>query len=167
MAPSDEQLHELARRLGEALQGRSWRVASAESCTGGWIAKSLTDLPGSSKWFGWGVVSYANEAKTGMLGVASELIAEHGAVSEPVVRAMAEGARRISGADLAVAVSGIAGPHGETPGKPVGTIWLAWASAAGTRSARALFAGDRDAVRRQAVAAGIEGLLAELAAAPA
>ena len=153
MVQSDEQLVELARRLGEALSARAWRVTSAESCTGGWIAKTFTDLPGSSKWFGWGFVSYANDAKTGLLGIATTLIAEHGAVSEPVVRAMAEGARRISGAEMSVAVSGIAGPQGATPGKPVGTVWLAWSSAAGTRSAQALFAGDRDAVRRQAVAA--------------
>lgn len=167
MVQSDEQLDALARRLGEALRARRWRVASAESCTGGWLAKCLTDVPGSSAWFGWGFVSYANEAKTGMLGVPAALIAEHGAVSEAVVRAMAEGARKRSGAELAVAISGIAGPHGESPSKPVGTVWIAWAGPAGTRAEHEVFAGDREAVRRQGVAHALHGLLGELDRVPA
>lgn len=162
MVQTDDQLDTLARELGERLRKRGSQVACAESCTGGWVAKSLTDVPGSSAWFGWGFVTYANEAKTAMVGVSPELIAEHGAVSEPVVRAMAEGARRASGADIAVAVSGIAGPHGETPGKPVGTIWIAWTSEAGTHAEHNVFAGDREAVRRQSVAQALRGLLAEL-----
>lgn len=162
MVQSDDQLESLAHALGEGLRARGWHVASAESCTGGWLAKSFTDVPGSSYWFGWGFVTYANEAKTAMVGVSPELLAEHGAVSEPVARAMAEGAREVSGADIAVAVSGIAGPHGERPGKPVGTIWIAWASAAGTRAEHTVFAGDREAVRRQSVAQALRGLLAEL-----
>jgi nicotinamide-nucleotide amidase len=162
MVQSDEQLEGLAERLGEALRARRWRVACAESCTGGWLAKSFTDVPGSSAWFGWGFVTYANEAKTAMLGVPAALIAAHGAVSEPVVRAMAEGARRVSGADFAVAVSGIAGPHGETEAKPVGTVWIAWAGPSGTHAAHEVFAGDREAVRRQGVAHALRGLLAEV-----
>lgn len=162
MVQTDDQLDSLARELGERLRARGWHVASAESCTGGWLAKSFTDVPGSSAWFGWGFVTYANEAKTAMVGVSPELIAEHGAVSEPVVCAMAEGAREVSGADLAVAVSGIAGPRGERPDKPVGTIWIAWASAAGTHAEHSVFAGDRESIRRQSVALALRGLLAEL-----
>jgi nicotinamide-nucleotide amidase len=164
---TDDQLDGLARELGEGLRARGWHVASAESCTGGWLAKSFTDVSGSSAWFGWGFVTYANEAKTAMVGVPAALIDEHGAVSEPVVRAMAEGAREASGAELGVAVSGIAGPHGERPGKPVGTIWIAWASAAGTHAEHNVFAGDREAVRRQSVAQALRGLLAELDRLPA
>ena len=167
MVQTDDQLSGLARELGERLRTRGWRVASAESCTGGWLAKSFTDVPGSSSWFGWGFVTYANEAKTAMVGVSPELIAEHGAVSEAVVCAMAEGARRASGADVAVAVSGIAGPHGERPGKPIGTIWIAWTSDAGTHAEHNVFAGDREAVRRQSVAQALRGLLAELDRFPA
>jgi nicotinamide-nucleotide amidase len=162
MVQTDDQLDRLARQLGEALRARGWHVASAESCTGGWLAKSFTDVPGSSAWFGWGFVTYANDAKTGMLGVPATLIAEQGAVSEAVVVAMAEGARKASGADIAVAVSGIAGPRGERPGKPVGTVWIAWASENGTATEHCVFAGDREAVRRQAVAQALRGLLAEL-----
>ncbi len=167
MVQTDEELESLARELGETLRARGWHVASAESCTGGWLAKTFTDIPGSSTWFGWGFVTYANDAKAATVGVPPELIAEHGAVSEPVVRAMAEGARRVSGADLAVAVSGIAGPHGERPDKPVGTVWIAWASAAGTRAEHSVFAGDREAVRRQGVAQALRGLIAELERLPA
>ena len=167
MVQTDDQLDSLARELGESLRARGWQVASAESCTGGWLAKSFTDIPGSSAWFGWGFVTYANEAKTGMVGVSPALIDEHGAVSEAVVRAMAEGARKVSNANIAVAVSGIAGPHGERPGKPVGTIWIAWASAAGTRAEHNVFAGDREAVRRQSVAQALRGLLAEVERLPA
>ena len=162
MVQTDDELDSLARELGAGLRARGWHVACAESCTGGWLAKSFTDVAGSSAWFGWGFVTYANEAKTAMIGVSPQLIAEHGAVSEPVVCAMAEGAREASGADIAVAVSGIAGPGGERPGKPVGTIWIAWASEAGTHAEHSVFAGDREAVRRQSVAQALRGLLAEL-----
>lgn len=162
MVQTDEQLDRLAERLGDALRAQGWRVACAESCTGGWVAKSFTDVPGSSAWFGWGFVSYADEAKTVMLGVPAALIAAHGAVSEPVVRAMAQGACRISGADIAVAVSGIAGPHAEASEKPVGTVWIAWAGPSGVHAEHELFAGDREAVRRQSVAHALRGLLAEL-----
>jgi nicotinamide-nucleotide amidase len=162
MVQSDNELDGLARKLGEALRGRRWHVASAESCTGGLLAKTLTDIPGSSSWFGWGFVTYADEAKTAMLGVPEALVATHGAVSEQVARAMAEGARRVSGAEVAVAVTGIAGPHGATSDKPVGTVWLAWAGPSGTRAEQEVFAGDREAVRRQSVAHALRGVQLEL-----
>lgn len=159
MIASDADLVDLAQRLGRALSARNLRVAAGESCTGGWIAKALTDVAGSSQWFEGGVVAYSNAAKTSLLGVPAGLIAAHGAVSEPVVRAMAEGARARLGVALAVAVSGIAGPDGGTAGKPVGTIWFAWASAGQTTAARELFAGDREAVRRQCVALALRRLI--------
>jgi nicotinamide-nucleotide amidase len=159
VTPSDSELEALARELGEALLARNQRVAAAESCTGGWIAKALTDLPGSSRWFEGAVVSYSNAAKHSVLGVPAGVIAAHGAVSEPVVRAMAEGARAKLGADHAVAVSGIAGPDGGTAEKPVGLVWLAWASRGGTTAERRLFAGDREAVRRQSVALALQRML--------
>jgi len=142
--------------LGDALRRRGWRLASAESCTGGLIAATCTAVPGSSDWFERGFVSYSNAAKSEMLGVDAGLIAAHGAVSEAVVRAMAEGAVRRAGVDLGVAVTGIAGPGGATPGKPVGTVWLglAWRDAAGSvqvQAERLQWAGDRAAVREQTV----------------
>jgi len=162
MVQTDNELDGLARTLGEALRARRWYISCAESCTGGWLAKSLTDVSGSSSWFGWGFVTYANEAKTAMLGVPAAFIDAHGAVSEPVARAMAEGARRVSGAEVAVAVTGIAGPHGGTPEKPVGTVWIAWASPDMVHAEHELFAGDREAVRRQSVAHALRGMLVEL-----
>ncbi len=165
MAATDTELASLAHELGAALDARGWRVACAESCTGGWIAKALTDVPGSSVWFGWGFVTYANDAKIAALAVTPELLDEHGAVSEPVVRAMAEGVKRLSQADLAVAVSGVAGPNGGTAEKPVGTVWIAWAGPAGTNVEAHQFSGDREAVRREGVAQALRGLLALLAAA--
>ncbi|HVS22495.1 MAG TPA: CinA family protein [Gammaproteobacteria bacterium] len=159
MIASDADLVDLAQRLGRALSARNLRVAAGESCTGGWIAKALTDVAGSSQWFEGGVVAYSNAAKTSLLGVPAGLIAAHGAVSEPVVRAMAEGARARLGVALAVAVSGIAGPDGGTAGKPVGTIWFAWTSGGQTTAARELFAGDREAVRRQCVALALRRLI--------
>jgi len=139
-------------------------LVSAESCTGGWVAKLLTDVPGSSGWFERGFVTYSNAAKTQLLGVPAELIESHGAVSESTVRAMAVGALAHSQGQLSVAVSGIAGPGGGSEDKPVGTVWLAWAGVGGeTRAQRFQFSGDRDAVRRQAVAAALEGVLQRLA----
>jgi nicotinamide-nucleotide amidase len=149
-------------RLGRALLVRGFKLASAESCTGGWIAKTITDVPGSSQWFEGGVVSYSNAAKERFLGVPPQLLREHGAVSEPAVRAMAEGVRERMGADLAMAVSGIAGPDGGTAQKPVGTVWFAWALPQGTSAERREFGGDREAVRRYAVAHALEGLLAQV-----
>jgi nicotinamide-nucleotide amidase len=121
--------------LAEALLARGWMLAAAESCTGGLIAAACTALPGSSRWFERGFVTYGNAAKVEQLGVAQELLDAHGAVSEPVARAMAEGALARSHADLALAVTGIAGPGGAVPGKPVGTVWLAWSVRRAIRSA--------------------------------
>jgi len=157
--PADAQLAELAASLGRALQARNLRVATAESCTAGWIAKALTDVAGSSQWFEGGIVAYSNAAKSSLLGVPAGLIAAHGAVSEPVVRAMAEGARARLGVALAVAISGIAGPDGGTPDKPVGTVWLAWANGRRTTAAREQLGGDREAVRRQSVALALRRLI--------
>ena len=155
----DRALADLARRLGDRLLARGWMAAAAESCTGGWIAKTLTDVPGSSGWFDRGFVTYTNAAKQDLLGVDGATLAAHGAVSEATVRAMAAGALDRSGAQVAVAVSGVAGPTGGTPDKPVGTVWLAWARRDGTTDTRhRRFDGDREAVRRQAVAEAIQGL---------
>lgn len=159
MAATDAALEMLACRLGEALTARGATVATAESCTGGWIAKVITDVPGSSRWFGAGFITYSNEAKSAMLSVPAATIERHGAVSEAVVVALAEQARQRAAADFAVAVSGVAGPDGGTPEKPVGTVWLGWASERGTTTRRCHFEGDRDTVRRQSVACALHGLL--------
>lgn len=158
MTDDDAALRSLAQRLGEALGAAGWTAATAESCTGGWIAKAITDVPGSSEWFGAGFVVYSNDAKTATLAVPADLIARHGAVSEPVVRALAERARERAAADVAVAVSGVAGPGGGTADKPVGTVWFAWASPSGVRAERLQIDGDRERVRRRSVAHALEGL---------
>jgi nicotinamide-nucleotide amidase len=146
--------------LAEALRARRRTMAAAESCTGGLIAATCTAISGSSEWFERGFVTYSNEAKTEMLGVDAALIATHGAVSEPVARAMAEGALAHSPVDIAVAVTGIAGPNGGVPGKPVGTVWFAWAMrGAVTSSERHVFAGDRAAVRDATVALALQRLV--------
>jgi nicotinamide-nucleotide amidase len=138
----------LVAALADALRSRSLKLATAESCTGGLVAAACTTIAGSSDWFERGFVTYSNEAKTEMLGVDAALIAAHGAVSEPVARAMAEGALAHSRADLALSVTGIAGPGGAVPGKPVGTVWLASARrGAPTVAERVRFDGDRTAVR--------------------
>ncbi len=151
---------EAVAALAEALQAGSDRVAAAESCTGGLIAAACTARAGSSDWFERGFVTYSNEAKTEMLGVDAALIATHGAVSEPVAQAMAEGALAHSRATLAVAVTGIAGPGGAVPGKPVGTVWLAWGRAGVIRTERLQLDGDRDAVRGGTVAIALARLTA-------
>lgn len=157
----------LVRELAEALLARGWRLATAESCTGGLIAAACTELAGSSTWFERGVVSYSNQAKTDLLGVDPTLVARHGAVSEPVARAMAEGALQGAAVEVAVAVTGIAGPTGGTPGKPVGTVWLAWAwQGAPTQARCAHFDGDRVQVRQATCEAALQGLLAGLAGLP-
>lgn len=143
--------------LAERLRARGWRLATAESCTGGLIAAACTAVAGSSDWYERGWVSYSNEAKTELLGVDAAVIAAHGAVSEPVARAMAEGALARSRADLALAVTGIAGPTGGTPAKPVGLVWLAWARRGGGAGARRLHCpGDRAAVRAHTVREALE-----------
>jgi len=153
---TDQELHELAERAGRALLAAGLHIVTAESCTGGWIAKALTDIPGSSQWLECGYVTYSNAAKERDLAVPGEVLNGDGAVSEATVRHMARGALKVSGAQLAVSVSGIAGPDGATPGKPVGTVWFGMARrAAGHVEDSAypkLFAGDRDQVRRQSVA---------------
>ena len=150
-------------RLATALQRRHWRLGAAESCTGGMIAAACTALAGSSNWFECGVVSYSNASKTELLGVDPALIARCGAVSAEVARAMADGIRQRSGAELGVAVTGIAGPGGAVPGKPVGTVWLAIAARTGDTAAQLLqLGGDRAAVREQTVAHALAALLARV-----
>ena len=155
----DAELLKLAEQLAQTLKMAGLSLATAESCTGGGLAYVLTAIPGSSLWFERGFVSYSNLAKREMLGVKTETLARHGAVSEAVARAMAEGALTHSHADLAVAITGIAGPGGGTQDKPVGMVCFAWARRRqDARSVTLHFPGDRTAVRRQSVAAAIEGL---------
>jgi nicotinamide-nucleotide amidase len=159
MKSTDTKLEVLARSLGEALLFRGARVACAESCTGGWISKVLTDIPGSSAWFGWGLVAYANDAKKEALGVPETILSEHGAVSEPVVIAMAKGIQNMAAAEFSVAVSGIAGPGGKTDESPVGTVWFAYGSPQNIQTDCRHFDGDRESVRRQSVAHALTSLL--------
>jgi nicotinamide-nucleotide amidase len=151
----DRELFHAAERVGRRLLRRGQLVTTAESCTGGWIAKTLTDVAGSSEWFGEGFVTYSNEAKVRTLGVSRAMLKREGAVSEAVARAMAAGALERTGATLAVAVTGIAGPGGALPGKPVGTVWFCWAQMQGARVRlrveRKRFRGNREAVRRSTV----------------
>ena len=153
-AKTDHEVARLARQLVES--GRS--VAVAESCTGGWIAKSLTDVAGSSGWFEYGIVSYSNRAKVQLLRVRQATLDREGAVSEAVVREMADGVRALARADYAIAVSGIAGPGGGTAEKPVGTVWCAWASDAASFAQMQRFAGDRNEVREKSVLWALAGL---------
>ncbi len=146
--------------LADALRSAGLKIVTAESCTGGLIAAACTTVAGSSDWFERGFVTYSNEAKTEMLGVAPALIATHGAVSEPVALAMAEGAIARSHAQLAVAVTGVAGPAGGSPSKPVGTVWLAWARAGqASRTELLKLTGDRRAIREQTVQHALQRLL--------
>ena len=157
----------LARDLGARLLERSAWLAAAESCTGGWLAQSVTAIAGSSGWFDRGFVTYSNAAKVDMLGVPETTLARHGAVSEATARAMAQGALAHSRADWTVAITGVAGPSGGTPEKPVGTVCFAWAEREGGCEAQTChFAGDRAAVRAQSVAHALRGLLQRLEAAP-
>lgn len=160
---SNAALARLVRQVAARLLERGGVLVTAESCTGGLIAKCLTDLPGSSTWFERGWVTYSDRAKRQDIKVAAGLLKRHGAVSEPVALAMARGALQSSRGDTSVAVTGIAGPDGGTPRKPVGTVWIAWARRDGSRTAvrarRFQFTGARDAVRRQAAAAALGGLL--------
>ncbi|GAC1036226.1 CinA family protein [Pseudomonas sp. No.117] len=157
-----DSLDNLARRLGEALQAAGAQVTTAESCTGGGIAEVITRVAGSSAWFEAGFVTYSNRQKTLQLEVPEVLFERVGAVSEEVVTAMARGAQQRSGARFAVAVSGIAGPGGAVPGKPVGTVWLAWLAGERLRTERQVFPGDRAAVRQQTQVRALEVLLALL-----
>ena len=158
-----DSLHKLAAVVVKDLADAGKAVATAESCTGGWIAKSITDIAGSSAVFGYGIVSYSNGAKESLLGVKNKTLDDHGAVSEPVVEEMANGLLHLSGADIAVAVSGIAGPDGGTDDKPVGTVWFAWAVRDGAGAlidtSCQQFSGDRELVRELTVAHALQGVL--------
>lgn len=148
--------------VADLLLQNQWKLATAESCTGGLIAAACTDLAGSSHWFERGLVSYSNEAKTELLGVDPALIAQHGAVSEAVVRAMATGALAHSHAHVSLAVTGVAGPTGGSAAKPVGTVWFGWATPAGVSTELKRFDGDRAAVRAATVRHALQGMLNRL-----
>ena len=166
--PEDPAINELATTLVAELNDKNKAVATAESCTGGWIAKALTDVPGSSGCFAYGIVSYSNGAKESILGVNNRTLAEYGAVSESVVREMAEGTLRLSGADFSVAVSGVAGPDGGTDEKPVGTVWFAWSMRGPggivTDTDLQRFEGNRESIRMQTVIHGLKGVRRRLPA---
>lgn len=150
---------ESATRVGQALAARNWLLATAESCSGGGIAYAITDVPGSSDWFDCGFVSYSNAAKSELLDVPAALIAQCGAVSEEVAAAMAEGAVANSNAHVAISTTGIAGPTGAVPGKPVGTVCFGWSKGDTTYTERLVFQGDRQEVRRQTIEHALKGLL--------
>jgi nicotinamide-nucleotide amidase len=158
--------HELVQNLADALLRRGWQLATAESCTGGLIAAACTALAGSSAWFERGFVTYSNAAKTELLGVPAALIGTHGAVSEPVARAMAEGAAARACVQAALAVTGVAGPGGGSADKPVGTVWFGWCVDGRTCTELRRFEGQRSTVRAQTVAHALTRLLALLQAAP-
>jgi nicotinamide-nucleotide amidase len=159
----DDLLGARVTKLAALLEARGLKLSCAESCTGGWLGKCLTDRPGSSAWFEFGFITYGNNAKQKLLGVREATLAAHGAVSQQVAQEMASGARRVSGADLAVAITGIAGPAGGTADKPVGTVWFAWAGPDGLLGAELReFPGGRAAIRSQAVAAALDGTIARL-----
>jgi nicotinamide-nucleotide amidase len=159
---TDEELLRLATLAGADLLDAEKRLVTAESCTGGWVAKLLTDIAGSSGWYDGGVVVYSNQLKQSILGVRPSTLASHGAVSEATAREMSIGALETLGGHIALAVTGIAGPAGAQPGKPVGTVWFAWAWREGTeietRVALETFSGDREAIRRQSVARSLREL---------
>jgi nicotinamide-nucleotide amidase len=156
----DDGLSALAAELGARLERSARLLASAESCTGGGLAEALTAIPGSSAWFERGFVTYSNRSKQELLGVPEIMIAQHGAVSAAVARAMAEGALTHSHAQVALAITGIAGPGGGSAEKPVGTVFIAWAGARRvTREQHYAFSGDRATIRRQSVRAALQGLL--------
>lgn len=160
---ADAELVRLATKVGAHLLDDEKRLVTAESCTGGWIGKALTDIPDSSSWYLGGVVAYSNTLKQSLLGVLPSTLAAHGAVSQAVAREMSVGALETLGGHIAVAVTGIAGPKGAQPGKPVGTVWFGWAwrqdGEIETRVKLETFAGDREAVRRQTVIRALSELL--------
>lgn len=162
-SPSDAELRQLAEQVAQLALQKRLMMVTAESCTGGWIAKTLTDLPGSSAWFDAGVVTYSYEAKEALLGVNPRTLERTGAVSEETALEMVSGALARFGAGMAVAVTGIAGPSGGTADKPVGTVWIGWKRRGGYANAKLFhFDGDREAVRRQTVAAALKGVLQSL-----
>jgi nicotinamide-nucleotide amidase len=156
----DNELFELAERLGQCLKVKGYKIATAESCTGGWIAQAITEVPGSSVWFERGFVTYSNNAKVQMLGVNPQILAEYGAVSAEIAQQMAAGALANSEADWTIAVTGIAGPDGGSEEKPVGTVYIAWQSKARFSKVEKLqLSGNRHQIRRQTVIRTIEGVL--------
>ncbi|MBE0620679.1 MAG: nicotinamide-nucleotide amidase [Burkholderiales bacterium] len=162
---ASDMLAALATRVGAALKAKGLMLAAAESCTGGWVAQAVTAIAGSSDWFERGYVTYSDAAKQDMLGVRAESLARHGAVSEEVAREMAAGALANSRAQVALAITGIAGPGGGSPEKPVGTVCFAWAVTAGASSTQTrYFDGDRESVRRQSVTVALQGVLEMLEA---
>jgi len=150
---------ELAAKTGRALQAKGLLLATAESCTGGGVAQAITEIAGSSEWFDCGFIAYSNASKTEMLDVPAALFAQHGTVSEEIAAAMAEGALSNSNAHVSISTTGIAGPGGAVPGKPVGTVCFGWAIGDNTHTERLVFPGDRHAVREQTVAHALKGLL--------
>ncbi len=161
---TNKELHSLATRLGELLKHQGWFLTVAESCTGGWLAEAITSVAGSSAWFDRGFVTYSNHAKQEMLGVSLATLNEFGAVSSQTATEMAQGALTHSKAQGSIAITGIAGPDGGTTNKPVGTVWVAWAAIGKvTRASQYCFAGDRTAIRRQAVQCALEESIKNLA----
>lgn len=160
MRPTDAELYQLAEQTGQALSRHGWMLTSAESCTGGWVGMLVTAVSGSSAWYERGFITYSNAAKQDMLGVQTVTLDTFGAVSEPTVLEMAQGALARSGAQVALAISGIAGPNGGTPLKPVGTVCMAWAKQDGHSIATTCkMGGDRDGIRARAVAAALRGVI--------
>lgn len=152
-------MDELARKVGAELKSRGLMLVTAESCTGGWAAMALTAIPGSSDWFERGYVTYSNAAKREALGVAEDTLKRHGAVSEETAREMAAGALKNGRGQVALAITGVAGPTGGSPGKPVGTVCFAWAQGSKISSQTKRFDGDRESVRRQSVVRALQGVL--------
>lgn len=163
MGHQDKELQDLAQAIGDRLHGKGIMLATAESCTGGWVGKIITDIVGSSGWYDRGFITYTNQAKQQTLGVSAETLQVHGAVSEETVCEMVKGVLKQSHAELALAITGIAGPGGATTKKPLGTVWLAWGNSDDyLHSEVHHFDGDREAVRRQAVACALDGVLKHL-----
>jgi nicotinamide-nucleotide amidase len=156
---TDTVVHQIAIRVGNRLRDARLMLTTAESCTGGMVATAITDIPGSSNWFERGFVTYSNQAKTEMIGVPSEMIERHGPVSEPVARAMADGALRNSRAQVSLAITGVAGPGGGTETKPVGMVCFAWSNRLHTSVETQVFKGDREQIRVQAATHALRGLL--------
>ncbi len=151
----------LAAKLGHVMEQLNWHVATAESCTGGGLSEAITRIPGSSAWYAGGVVSYSNQSKQRLLGVEEDLLNQHGAVSEAVTRRMALRVRELLDTEAGIAISGIAGPGGGTPDKPVGTVWIAWSlQGVNTFAELCCLTGERNAVRSQAISHSLRGLLA-------
>ncbi|TCV99279.1 nicotinamide-nucleotide amidase [Biostraticola tofi] len=156
----DKELSAVSSRLGAALKQQNAFITCAESCTGGWVAKTITDISGSAGWFDRGFVTYSNQAKSDLLGVQASTLEKHGAVSDPVVLEMAAGALKAAGADYAVAISGIAGPDGGSIEKPVGTVWFGFAARGSEPFSQLMhFDGERDDIRRQSVHFALKTLI--------